>query len=145
MEGTNRDPCDPNVVQSAPAPGWYRDPRSRLRLRWWDGRAWTGRTGVDPSWSTALLWAGLSIPAWVGAALFSMVTASAISETPQPDQTTSVVVVSGLPLVPIAAAVLGGLIALAVTRRWRPAVTVSGVTLLCLSILIAFVVTPKPP
>jgi hypothetical protein len=73
-------------MQSTPPRGWYRDPRSRYRLRWWDGRAWTGRTGPDPKWSTTLLWAGLAIPAWLGAALLSVGSALAISETPQPDQ-----------------------------------------------------------
>jgi hypothetical protein len=43
------------------------------------------------------------------------------------------------------ACILGGLAALAVTRRSRPAVTAAGVTLLCLSILLALAVVPKPP
>ena len=29
---------------SPPAPGWYADPWLEKRLRWWDGRAWSGHT-----------------------------------------------------------------------------------------------------
>jgi hypothetical protein len=74
-----------------------------------------------------------------------MLSASGISETPQPDQARSAAIISGLPVVPLAAAVVIGLVALAVTRRSRPTATAAGVTLLCSSILVAFVVTPKPP
>ena len=33
----------------APAPGWYPDPRSRTRLRWWDGLDWTEARRAPPS------------------------------------------------------------------------------------------------
>ena len=33
----------------APAPGWYPDPQSRTRLRWWDGLDWTDIRRAPPS------------------------------------------------------------------------------------------------
>src|SRR5262249_47175744 len=98
--------------QPAPPPGWYRDPRSRYQLRWWDGRTWTGRTGLDPKWSTTLLWAGLAIPTWFGAVL-----ATTLASPIAPD------VAAGLVAVPIVGAAVGGLVTFAVTRRLRPPVT----------------------
>jgi hypothetical protein len=32
----------PAVPSASPPPGWYPDPYGAARLRWWDGRAWTG-------------------------------------------------------------------------------------------------------
>jgi hypothetical protein len=31
-------------AQALPPPGWHADPWGQARLRWWDGRAWTGFT-----------------------------------------------------------------------------------------------------
>ena len=33
----------------APASGWYPDPQSRTRLRWWDGLDWTDARRAPPS------------------------------------------------------------------------------------------------
>jgi hypothetical protein len=121
-------------MKPAPPPGCYRDPGSRYRLRWWDGRAWTGRTGLDPKWSTTLLWTGLAVPAWFGAVLTTTV-ASPIAPG----------VAAGLVAVPIVGGALGWIVAFAVTRRLRLAVTAGAVTLLCTSVLLAFLVVPKAP
>ena len=32
-------------------PGWYRDPDEPRRLRYWDGKAWTGRSRKRPPWA----------------------------------------------------------------------------------------------
>ena len=29
-----------------PPPGWHADPWGQARLRWWDGRAWTGHVAA---------------------------------------------------------------------------------------------------
>ena len=34
---------------NAPAAGWYPDPQSRTRLRWWDGLDWTDARRAPPS------------------------------------------------------------------------------------------------
>ena len=31
-----------------PAPGWYDDPTAPSKLRWWDGRSWTGHVAARP-------------------------------------------------------------------------------------------------
>jgi hypothetical protein len=97
---------------------------------------------MDPRWSTTLFWGGLAVPAWLGAVLS---TTLAIPEALQPDQARWVAVVAGLVAVPIIGAAFGCLVAFAVTRRLRPGVTVAAVTLLCMSVLLAFVVVPKAP
>lgn len=35
------------------APGWYQDPDDPTRLRYWAGRAWTGRRRCRPNWEVA--------------------------------------------------------------------------------------------
>ena len=33
----------------APKPGWFPDPQSRTRLRWWDGDDWSDIRRAPPS------------------------------------------------------------------------------------------------
>lgn len=48
----------------APTSGWYRDPADELRLRLWDGAAWTGQTRpFPPPESTAQTPPSVALPA----------------------------------------------------------------------------------
>jgi len=132
-------------VQPAPPPGWYRDPRSRYRLRWWDGQAWTNRSALDPAWTPILLWVGFASAAWACASLAAEFTASDVADTPQPDQATWVGVFSWLPAGPIGAAAVARVLTFGLTRRWRSATIAASATLICLSVLLGYVVLPKPP
>jgi hypothetical protein len=92
-----------------------------------------------------LLWVGFAVAAWAVASLFSLLTASDIADTPQPDQTRWVAVFSWLPTIPLAAAAIAWMVTFGVTRRGRRATIVASVTLLCLSAVLGLVVAPKPP
>ena len=34
--------------RALPPPGWYDDPWSATRIRWWDGHQWTGYAAMHP-------------------------------------------------------------------------------------------------
>jgi hypothetical protein len=115
-------------------------------LRWWDGHAWTERTGKDPRrWSLVLLWLGMAAVVWLGSSWFSLQTASDIAATPQPNQASGVLLFEVLPAAPIAGALIGWLVAFGITRRLSSATTTAAIVLLCLSPGLIFVAAPKPP
>jgi len=129
-------------MHSTPPAGWYRDPHSRFRLRWWNGQAWTGRTGWRPRWSTILLWGGVAIPVWLVASALSIFAASDVAE---PNRAVWIAVFELLPAFPIAVAALLWIFIAGVTRRSPPATHAAGATLLCLSTILIYVVIPHPP
>ena len=129
-------------MHSTPPAGWYRDPHSKFRLRWWNGQAWTQRTGLRPRWNTILLWTGLAIPVWLVASVLSIFAASDVAE---PNRAVWIAVFDLLPVFPLVVAALLWVFIAGVTRRSPPATHAAGATLLCLSIMLIYVVIPHPP
>ena len=129
-------------MQSTPPAGWYRDPHSRFRLRWWNGQAWTEWTGLRPRWHTILLWGGLAIPVWLVASLLSIFAASEVGE---PNRAVWIALFDLLPVLPLVVSALLWILIAGVTRRSPPATHAAGATLLCLSTMLIYVVIPHPP
>ncbi|HEX8073427.1 MAG TPA: DUF2510 domain-containing protein [Thermoleophilaceae bacterium] len=46
VEARGPAPPPPGAGNAPPPPGWYPDPRSEARLRFWDGAAWTDQTAA---------------------------------------------------------------------------------------------------
>src|SRR5215472_554469 len=128
-------------MQPTPPAGWYRDPHSRFQLRWWNGQAWTERTGLRPRWNTILLWSGLAIPIWLVGSALSIWAGSDVAE---PDRAVWVAAFDLLTVFPIVVAALLWVLIAAVTRRSPPGTHAAGATLLCLSILLIYIVIPTP-